>query len=106
MKRYLSLIAGCLLTTGAMAQESQKKQDPVKEEKYCAVLKDGQMTLMHESVPVTSEITLNDGGKVTPAGIVVRKSGNVVAMVNGDCIDKEGNITNVNVPETPIKDQR
>ena len=93
------------MTIGAMAQDS-KKQDPIIQEKYCASLKDGQMILTQDGLQVTSEITLNDGGKVTPAGIVVKKSGNVIAMNNGDCIDKEGNITNLTIPETPIKEEK
>jgi uncharacterized protein DUF6799 len=103
MKKQIAFVAAFMIVLGSAAQDSHK-HDPIKQEKYCASLKDGQVTLMHEGLPVTSEVELNDGGKVTPAGIVVKKSGNVVTLNNGDCIDKEGNVTNVNVPETPIKE--
>lgn len=106
MKKLLILIAASMITLNTIAQDS-KKQDPIfKQEKFCAMLKDGQMVLMHEGLPVTSEVTLNDGGKVTPACLVIRRSGIVISLNSGDCIDKEGNITNVNIPETPIKSEK
>ncbi|HEY0029259.1 MAG TPA: DUF6799 domain-containing protein [Bacteroidia bacterium] len=102
MKKQITFIVGCVFAVSAASQEIYNEQDPaVKPERYCATLKDGKILLMLDNKPVDAEVSLLDGSKVTTAGIVVRKDGTVVNMNDGDCVDKEGNISNVN-PTIPI----
>ncbi|MFL5764988.1 MAG: DUF6799 domain-containing protein [Bacteroidia bacterium] len=81
-------------------------QDPVMPERYCAELKDGKMTMILDSKPVTAEVALNDGSKLTPGGLLIKKDGTVVALKTGDCVDKEGNINNTVSPQAPIRKKR
>jgi hypothetical protein len=78
-------------------------QDPVMPEHYCAELKDGKTIVTQDNKPLTEEVTLNDGSKLTPAGMVIKKEGAVLTLKTGDCIDKEGNINNAAAPQTPIR---
>lgn len=107
MKKHIAFMISCFLSMNVIAQDikqESKKQDPVEKiEKYCAMLKDGRMVLMQDNMPVSAEVSLNDGSKVTTTGIVIRKNGTVVVLNDGDCIDKEGNINNIIAPQTPVK---
>jgi hypothetical protein len=104
-KMLITIVSGliCSAVYGQNIKHESVTQDPVVSERYCVELKDGKMTLMQDSKPVTMEITLNDGSKVTPAAMVIRKDGTVLALKTGDCIDKEGNINNMVAPQAPIK---
>src|SRR4051812_40932351 len=78
------------------------KQDPVMPDRYCVELKDGKTIVMQDNKPITAEVTLNDGSKLTPAGIVIKKNAAVITLKTGDCIDKEGSINNAAAPQAPI----
>lgn len=109
MKKVIVLITGCIFTIGAIAQQDNKynqnknqnpnqgenMQDTVKSNMYCAMLKDGKILLMQDDKPVETEIPLNEGARVTTGGTVIKEDGSIVVLNNGDCIDMNGNISNM-----------
>jgi len=64
----------------------------IKDEKYCALLKDGKMLLLKENETVTTDITLKDGSIMTKDGTVMRKNGTNVLLQNGDRMDEQCNV--------------
>jgi hypothetical protein len=100
-KKVTLITFGSLITVAALAYGLN--QDPVIPERYCVELKDGKMIMVEDNKPLTSEVTLNDGSKLTPAAMVIKKDGTVLALKTGDCIDKEGNVNNAAAPQTPIR---
>jgi hypothetical protein len=59
-------------------------------DQYCAKMKDGILTVAYEGNTLTSEVTLNDGSKIEPNGIVIKKDGRQILLQDGECIDSEG----------------
>lgn len=70
----------------------QDKKDDVS---YCALLKSGKIILTADGKQVYSEVKLQKGIKLTTGGIVIYPNGSKIVLKNGECIDREGNITDL-----------
>ncbi len=97
MKSAIILMTICIFSLNALSQikDTTENYQKEKNEKYCAVLKDGVMVLMKDGVSRTVAATLRDGSKVTIDGNVLRSDGINITLKNGECIDMNGNIENM-----------
>src|SRR5438093_8855561 len=98
MKKIIVLFAALVwnICAEAQIQDTAKKFQPqnqsTNDSKYCAMLKDGKMTLMSEGKTVNAEINLSNGTKVSMEGTVTKSDGTKIVLENGECIDKDGNV--------------
>ena len=59
-------------------------------DKYCARMRDGKLIVVHDGAPISAEVKLSDGSKVSPDGSVIDKDGAKRFLQDGECIDKSG----------------
>lgn len=107
MKSTIILITICIFSLNAFSQIKDTIGNPEleKNEKYCAILRDGIMILMKDGVAPTASVTLRDGSKVTIDGNVLRSDGINTVLKNGECIDVNGNIDNIIVENSRPKNK-
>jgi hypothetical protein len=99
-----SIIGLLLLAAGflAVAQEPQdekmhKYNPPTTGGKYCVAMKDGKPTVTNENGrPVTGDVQLGNGSKLTTDGTLVKADGSKQALESGKCVDKNGMIVSNN----------
>ena len=108
MKRKLILVVTgiCLFAELVFGrQESfQNKKDDIC---YCALLKNGKMTLMCDGKQVYADIKLEKGIKVMIDGTVIFPNGVKVILKNGECVNKEGNIIDLsNTKSKKVQDNK
>jgi hypothetical protein len=60
--------------------------------KYCAEVKDGKLTMMHQEKVMVAEVTLENGTRITPDANVIKKDGTKMTLKAGECVDMEGNM--------------
>ena len=65
---------------------------PVQNEKYCAKMKDGKLTVMQNKAELTIDVTLSNGTVVKTDGEVIRKDGTKLVLKDGECVDNLGNL--------------
>jgi hypothetical protein len=88
------LIATCVcLSAGLFAATYGIGQHSKKDISYCALLKDGQITLTADGKQVYADVKLEKGIKITTDGTVIYPNGFKVILKNGECVDRDGNIT-------------
>jgi hypothetical protein len=95
MKLTLILIASVTMYISVNAQDTTSTKNNSKmnwKNKYCVALTNGKLTITNNGIPVTSDITLANGIKITMDGTVVNTDGSRRALTNGECVDKNGNI--------------
>lgn len=95
MKKLIVLIITCIFTSGVFAQDYQNDKMQNQNQNtpaYCAMLKDGKMILMADGKQMNGDVKLNNGTKITPDAVVVKKDGTQTVLKNGECVDKDGNI--------------
>src|ERR1051325_6053645 len=96
MKKLIVIIAACIFTSGVFAQdykaENKMQNDKQSNSSYCALLKDGKMTLMKEGKQVNNEVTLSNGFKIRTDATLVKTDRTETVLKNGECVDKDGNI--------------
>ena len=106
MKKLFLLTAGLLISTGIVCAQNapQKKTEPVKTKatqtankekcnlKNCCMMKDGKMIVLKDGkeMPMTEDVSLDNGSKVTMDGTVIAKDGKQSKLKNEDCIDMSG----------------
>ncbi|MES2140601.1 MAG: DUF6799 domain-containing protein [Bacteroidota bacterium] len=97
MKSATILIMICIFSQNAFSQirDTIRNYEQEKNEKYCAILKDGIIVLMKDGVSSTVTATLRDGSKLTMDGNVLKSDGINITLKNGECIDMNGNIENM-----------
>jgi hypothetical protein len=108
------LLSGMLLLllsafgTPLMAQDSTallpgKKPtvSPHNEGKYCVMLQDGKVVVMLNEKLIDRDVVFKDGSKLTPTGDFIKK-GKTTVLKNGDCVDKNGELT-IHTMYTPPK---
>ncbi|MES2592447.1 MAG: DUF6799 domain-containing protein [Bacteroidota bacterium] len=88
MKKITFLAAACALSFSTFAGNGSNEHG----EKYCAKLKNGKLLVMHEGTEVTSDITLNNGTKISKDGTVWKKDGAKMVLKEGECVDIEGEV--------------
>lgn len=97
MKPTIILIIACAFSLNVFSQtkDTSGSFEQDKNEKYCAILKDGVMTLMKDGVISTVGVTLRDGSKVSIDGNVLRSDGINITLKDGECINVDGIMENV-----------
>ena len=107
MKSTILLITICIFSLNAFSQikDTIGNFELEKNEKYCAILKDGIIVLMKDGVVPTAAVTLRDGSKVTIDGNVLRSDGINTVLKDGECIDINGNIDNMIVENSKQKNK-
>lgn len=99
LKMVLLVVVLVFISFGATAQDSTgmnpgKKTtvSPHAEGKYCVMLKDGKVVVMLNERIIDHDIVFKDGSKLTPTGDFIKK-GKTTVLKNGDCVDKNGELT-------------
>lgn len=73
------------------AQNDRKVLENRQDSVYCLVIKDGMSVLTSSSGRViTSDITLPDGTRISPKGVITRKDGTQIIMKDGECSNTIG----------------
>lgn len=98
MKQVIILTAAFFLSVSAIAGNGNSKKE---DDKYCAKLRDGKITVMYEGSIITADVTLANGTEIKTDGTIIKKDGTKVMLKEGECINKEGSIS-----EQPVKDEQ
>jgi|SRR5882757_172634 len=85
MKTQITLFIAIFFSMTLMAGNPKNHPD-----KYCAKLKDGKKTIMHEGTAITSEVTLNNGARIQLDGTIIKSDGSTTMLQEGECISKDG----------------
>ncbi|MEW6469594.1 MAG: DUF6799 domain-containing protein [Bacteroidota bacterium] len=102
MRTLFIILAFCLGSLRGLAQDIHHRGDSVQ--KYCAVFKDGIMTIQADGKHITHEVTLANGTEIKTDGTLVKKDGTRILLKDGDCIDKDGNLVQSKAKnEEPLK---
>ncbi len=99
VKMVLLVVVLVFISFGALAQDStgmnpgkKTSVSPHEEGKYCVLLKDGKVIVMLNDRIIDHDIVFKDGSKLTPSGDFIKK-GKTTVLKNGDCVDKNGELT-------------
>ncbi len=104
MKKLMAMVAGCILSLGAMAQVYNSKVQPQgKSDRYCAILKDGRMVMTADGRDLVMDVMLENGIRIKTNGSLMDKEGKERFLNNGECVDKEGNSVKPVAPEDKTK---
>ena len=97
MNKLLAVIVGIFLYGNVIAQEKAavKPTTDANESTYCVVLKDGNLMVLSEGKQVYQDIALEDGVVLRADDKLVNKEGKTTALLNGDCVGKDGKIVAV-----------
>ncbi len=87
--KFTSIIIACFLSLNIVAGDPDKKKD---DDKYCAKIKDGKVSVMHEGNPITGTVTLTNGTQIMTDGTIVNRDGTKSVLKEGECADKDGKI--------------
>jgi len=90
MKTIFSLIAATIFTFSTFAVNITDHND-----NYCAKMKDGVKVIMHDGKQLTAEVTLTDGSRLKTDGSVVKKDGTTWNLIEGDCLEKDGTVSDM-----------
>jgi hypothetical protein len=94
MKKLLLFIPTFIFLANLMAQDTPNtKQGYSGNPKYCAMMKDGKMSLSKDGKMVSSDVSLQNGVKLTHDGTLVKRDGTRRMLKNGECVDFMGNIS-------------
>lgn len=66
--------------------------DGADHDKYCAKMKDGRLTVMHDNMVVTSMVMLDNGATLSADGTITDKDGTKRMLRENECITKEGKL--------------
>jgi hypothetical protein len=102
MKKLLILLLAILISIGVMGQADKQTKPAAKPatteqnkmKTHCYTMKDGAMIHCMGSThePMTKDVTLSNGTKVTTKGEVTMKDGKKTTLANGKAIDLNGKI--------------
>src|SRR5688572_2970214 len=94
MNKIIAIILGIFLYGNVIGQEKAavKTQPDAEESTYCVVLKDGNLMVLSEGKQVYQDIELADGIILRSNATLVKKDGESIALLNGDCVVKDGKI--------------
>ena len=96
MKQKLVLIAICIcFSKGIPAPPQVRSQDKKDDVSYCAILMSGKIIVTANGKPVYNIVKLEKGIRLTTGGMVIYPNGIKIFLKNGECIDREGNITDI-----------
>jgi hypothetical protein len=100
MKKIIYFISASMLTINAFAGNGDPKGHP---DKYCSQLKDGKVVVIHEGDMIMASATLTDGTVVKTDGTVLKKDGTTYFLKVGECIDRDGKISEENPEKNKTK---
>lgn len=86
MKTIIFLIATFISTYTFAGGPSSNKDH------YCAKMKDGKLTVMHNDKPLMADATLNNGTTIKMDGTILKKDGSTTMLKEGECVDLEGKV--------------
>jgi hypothetical protein len=88
MKTFmLALIISLFTLQGVFSLTNTVRID---DDKYCAKLRDGKLTMMHNGSVLTANVTLTNGTQIKTDGSIVKPDGATVVLKEGECVDKDG----------------
>jgi hypothetical protein len=87
--KLFSLITLTFLSLNITAGDGDPK---TSQEKYCAKVKDGKLTVMHEGNPITGTVTLTNGMQIMTDGTILNRDGTKLMLKEGECVDKDGKL--------------
>jgi len=95
MKKLLIILVAIVFATASVnAQVTKPEQKKTMQHKSmtCYVMKDGKMyhSMAGKKVLMDKEVTLKNGEKIMPDGMVKMKDGKEMTLKNGECIDEMG----------------
>ena len=85
MKTIFFIIAAGILSLNAIDDLPNKF-----ETNYCAEMRDGILTIVHDGTAINSDVTLANGTTIKINGTVILKDGSKISLSEGDCVDAEG----------------
>lgn len=88
MKTIITLLICCGFSSGIYAQDTIPRTKESVDSEYCASYRKGRTVMLLNGKPLTTEVTLSNGTKVTMNGNIIRKDGSNKLLKNGECIDK------------------
>lgn len=95
MKILTFFIAGLFMTCSVNAQNDtallRDRKTPANPS-YCAVLKDGVTVVVMNDKPITSDVLLSNGTRISPDGAIVKRDGNRSDLQSGQCVDPSGKL--------------
>jgi len=94
MKRIITVVAAFLLSQHIMAQEDKMQKPDKVSTQYCAVLKDGKITMMQDYKTLAADVTLANGTIIKTDGTVNKADNTQLNLKNGECVDEKGNLIN------------
>ncbi len=77
-----------MLSFHVIAQDSKTPWN-----QYCAQLQDGKVIVISDGIKLISDVTLDNGVKISADGAIIKIDGTKIVLQNGDCVDKEGKMT-------------
>ena len=86
MKTIFFIIAAGILSLNAIDDLPNK----FEQNNYCAEMRDGILTIVHDGSAINSDITLSNGTTVKVDGSVILKDGSKITLSEGDCVDTDG----------------
>jgi hypothetical protein len=87
----LILISISLFALDATAQDDIKIQQQKQDSSYCLVMKDGMTVLTtNAGKEIHTDVTLENGTKISPTGNIVKKDGTQKILKEGECISNSG----------------
>lgn len=89
MKTIVFAMTICLISTTIISAKAISTLDE-HGDKYCAKMKNGKLTMMHEGKELTADVTLDNGTRIKTDGTVVKKDGTKMTLKKGECVDREG----------------
>lgn len=98
MKIIIILIIALIFSINVVADNPNNHPDT-----YCAKIKDGKKVIMHDGYILISEVTLSNGTKIQTDGTIIKKDGTKATLKEGECISKEGVMTEVTVKKSKSK---
>ena len=91
MKYSIGIVCFFLISFYAGAQDNKKIPKAKQDSVYCLVMKDGLAVLTSSTGRViTNDVTLSNGARLTPKGVLTKKDGNQIIMKDGDCTNMLG----------------
>jgi hypothetical protein len=94
MKKILSLVAASMFAVNMFAQSEVADKDVNKThgDKFCYIMKDGKLMVLHDGVELMTDYTTAKGVTVKPDGTIMRKDGTATMLKEGECVDSEGKL--------------
>jgi hypothetical protein len=97
MKKIMLIVCCSIISLNVFSQDAAAKTkasgNPSLEYTYCAKVIDGKMMMTQEGKQMTSDVTLENGTKITTDANVITANGAKTALRSGQCVDKDGRIT-------------